>query len=225
MRPMRLEYVLGFRMSFLHTMMRMRRVITLVGGIGCAASASPGASTPFLRGATYGEPDRGNLAGRPAAGLLFRPSSIWTSLFAAAGSCFFTGVTEPLTPERRDIMLASVPMVLCCGNHCLFWNCSIPFGVAPPTGAAGGRAAAKSVDAAWLLTALRRLASDTGDALELQANTCSSLLELEPPSSFFLVSPTAKCNLKFDADETKMQSPRAVQTRYWTYRGVGIMPR
>ncbi|KAF1875225.1 hypothetical protein Lal_00007841 [Lupinus albus] len=30
---MRLEYVLGLRISFLHTIMSMRRVITLVGGI------------------------------------------------------------------------------------------------------------------------------------------------------------------------------------------------
>jgi hypothetical protein len=64
----------------------------------------------------------------------------------------------------------------------------VPLGVAPSTGtAAGGGAEAKSVEAAWL-TALRRLASDTGDALELHTNMCSSLLELEfePPSSFFL---------------------------------------
>jgi hypothetical protein len=60
--------------------------------------------------------------------------------------------------------------------------------VAPSTGIGGGGTAAKSVEAAWL-TALRRLASDTGDALELHTNMCSSLLELElePPSSFFLI--------------------------------------
>ena len=64
--------------------------------------------------------------------------------------------------------------------------------MAPSTGAAGGGTPAKSVEAAWL-TALRRLASDTGDALELHTNMCSSLLELElePPSSFFLVLPNA----------------------------------
>lgn len=91
--------MLGFLMSFLHTMMRMRRVITLAGGIGCAASSSPGASAPFLRGATYGDPDTGNLAPRPVAGL-FRPSSISTSpLAAAAASTFLIGVTVPLTPE------------------------------------------------------------------------------------------------------------------------------
>jgi hypothetical protein len=53
--------------------------------------------------------------------------------------------------------------------------------------AAAAGAAAKSVEAAWL-TALRRLASHAGDALELHTNMCSSLFELEfePPSSFFL---------------------------------------
>jgi hypothetical protein len=34
-------------------------------------------------------------------------------------------------------------------------------------------------------------------------------LELEPPSSFFLVSQTPKCNLKFDADETKNATPES----------------
>ncbi|KAF5804815.1 hypothetical protein HanXRQr2_Chr05g0201571 [Helianthus annuus] len=33
MRPKRLEYVLGFRMSFLQTIMRMSLVMTLAGGI------------------------------------------------------------------------------------------------------------------------------------------------------------------------------------------------
>jgi hypothetical protein len=91
----------------------------------------------------------------------------------------------------------------------ILWNSSIPFGVAvaPSTGAAGGGAAAKSVDAAWL-TALRRLASDTGDAVELHTNMCSSLLELElePPSKFFLVyigNRKMKCSFRFNLSETK----------------------
>jgi len=33
LRPKRLEYVLGFLMSFLHTIMRMSLVITLAGGM------------------------------------------------------------------------------------------------------------------------------------------------------------------------------------------------
>lgn len=33
MRPMRLEYVLGLRISFRHTIIKIRRVITLAGGI------------------------------------------------------------------------------------------------------------------------------------------------------------------------------------------------
>lgn len=33
MRPKRLEYVLGFRISFLQTIIRMSRVMTLAGGI------------------------------------------------------------------------------------------------------------------------------------------------------------------------------------------------
>ena len=36
---MRLEYVLGLRISLRHTMMRMSRVITLVGGIAAGAPA------------------------------------------------------------------------------------------------------------------------------------------------------------------------------------------
>ncbi|RDX62717.1 hypothetical protein CR513_58918, partial [Mucuna pruriens] len=38
---MRLEYVLGLRISFLHTMMSMRRVMTLAGGMCFPAEDSP----------------------------------------------------------------------------------------------------------------------------------------------------------------------------------------
>jgi hypothetical protein len=43
---MRLEYVLGLRISFRHTMMRMSRVITLAGGIWCGL-ADPGYPPAF----------------------------------------------------------------------------------------------------------------------------------------------------------------------------------
>lgn len=53
--------------------------------------------------------------------------------------------------------------------------------------------APKSVEAA-LLTAFLMLASDTGEALELQTNMCNSLFEFEfdLPNSFFLVDPIDK---------------------------------
>jgi hypothetical protein len=48
-RPMRLEYVLGLRISLRHTMISIRRVITLAGGICCAAEPAPPPPSSFAR--------------------------------------------------------------------------------------------------------------------------------------------------------------------------------
>lgn len=45
-RPMRLEYVLGLRMSLRHTMIKIKRVITLAGGI-CFPTPESGAPVVF----------------------------------------------------------------------------------------------------------------------------------------------------------------------------------
>lgn len=47
--PMRLEYVLGFLISFRHTMIRIRRVITLAGGISLEfpPSGAPAETFPW----------------------------------------------------------------------------------------------------------------------------------------------------------------------------------
>ncbi|MFS7993077.1 hypothetical protein Hanom_Chr12g01089841 [Helianthus anomalus] len=46
MRPMRLEYVFGFRISFLQTIININRVITLAGGI-CFPTPPSSTGRPF----------------------------------------------------------------------------------------------------------------------------------------------------------------------------------